>query len=77
MQLTLEIPDGDNQRASMLKFLSQECDAKVISAAYVYALNLVHRGVDIDETWDTVVAKSQALGKAYAAGYSDAKNERS
>lgn len=45
---------------------------RVISLAYLHALNYTTYGVDVTEKWITATQQADALARSYRAGYHDA-----
>lgn len=70
MQITINIPANDCQKATLLKLLAEENDM-VLSQAYLYAKNLCDYGVDIAVKWSTVTSQAEALERAYRKGRYD------
>ncbi len=71
VKVTIDILDFNEEKTKLLELLAKESNL-VLSQAYLYAKNLGLYGVNVAESWDTVVQQSANLEKAYMRGYYDA-----
>ena len=68
MQIVIDIPDVEKDKATLLKLLAEE-NTQVLATAYMYARNFITYGVDVTKEWDTAVRQTEALNIAYLDGY--------
>lgn len=74
MQITIEIPDGDTQKAKLLQLMTTKSDI-VLSQAFLYAENYCRYGVDVTQKWSTATEQSAILHRAYIDGFNDAMKQ--